>query len=133
MSPPVEVRKGSNPLSRETRWALRSSEAASDGGARERTGRSATTDEKKRGSSEEEARKQRRSAEAAGRGESRKTEGRKTKDSIMNLDDDRVLFHISFDIQITNPISSISLVFLLVLAHPGGRREGQRRASIVSQ
>ena len=126
MSPPVEVRKGSNPLSRETRWALRSSEAASDGGARERTGRSATTDEKKRGS-RGEAREQQR------RGESRKTEGRKTKDSIMNLDDDRVLFYISFDTQITNPISSISLVFLLVLAHPGGRREGQRRASIVSQ
>merc|ERR1712240_388381 len=87
-----------------------------------------------RGSEREEARRQRRrSAEAEEkRGESRKTEGRKTKDSMMNLDDDRVLFHISFDIQITNPISSISLVFLLVLAHPGGRREGQRRASIVS-
>ena len=94
--------------------------------ARRRTRRSAEAAKKKRGS-RGEARKQQR------RGESRKTEGRKTKDSIMNLDDDRVLFYISFDTQITNPISSISLVFLLVLAHPGGRREGQRRASIVSQ
>ena len=78
MSPPVEVRKGSNPLSRETRWALRSSEAGSDGGARERTGRSAATDEKKRGSSEEEARKQRRSAEAAEK--RREQEDRRKKD-----------------------------------------------------
>ena len=80
--------------------------------------------EKKRGS-RGEARKQRR------REESRKKKEEKTKVS-MNLDDDRILSIFVLQ-QITNPISCISIVFLLVLAHPGGRREGQRRASIVSQ
>ena len=86
--------------------------------ARKRSRRSAAATEKKRGSSGEEERAGRKKEE-------------KTKVSMM-IDNDRP-FLISLYKQITNPISSISLVFLLVLAHPGGRREGQRRASIVSQ